>query len=59
MKTIIALIFALALFSASSKAQIFDFKCVMPPDTGTPADNLVGGLFKPESIDKYTNDPNA
>ncbi|HWA07088.1 MAG TPA: hypothetical protein VG961_11120, partial [Ignavibacteria bacterium] len=60
MKT--TLIIALLLISFNIEAQIdgkFGFECTMPTGSYTPDNNLIGGLYKPESIDKYTTDPNA
>lgn len=60
MKTIILI--ASLLISFNINAQIdgkFGFQCTMPTGSYTPDNNLIGGLYKPESIDNYTNDPNA
>lgn len=57
MKKIIIML--LTIFSLSINAQPFEFQCIMNTNNTDDAPSLVGGLYKPESVTKYTSDPNA
>ncbi|MCI0715287.1 MAG: hypothetical protein L0Y77_03055, partial [Chlorobi bacterium] len=60
MKTISIII--LMLISLCIKSQVYApywFECTMPEDPPEAVPDLIGGLYKPESIDNYTSEQGA